>query len=103
MDTTIPQDTIERISLLACMKLREALYDGSDQIRRDFHDAVEAAQDAGDEKFPKLKLGFAISFDLEKNELTTDLKWTAARSIKDAVRLDDPDQMKLGLDGKDEG
>ena len=95
MKTDIDNTRFQQIQTLACMKLREALFDGEKQILKDFADAVDAAHENGDEKFPKLKLSFAIALDVDANELTCDLKWTAPRSISDVVKLDDPNQPEL--------
>jgi hypothetical protein len=95
--TEIDNNRIAEVARIAAEQLPKAIGDGEIQILRDYQDAVAAAHESEDEKLPKLKLAFAITFDPNRNVVDTNLNWTASRSIKESIVLDDPDQMKLPM------
>lgn len=44
---------------------------------------------------PKLKLAFALEYDLQTSMLGLALKWTVSRKTSDVVLLEDPNQSIL--------
>ena len=96
---TITNDRLQQIAQEAATKLPELIGEREKDILKDYHNAVEDAHNNGDEKIPKLKLGFALDYDLQTGMLDVALKWTVTRKESDSVLLEDPDQTKRNLGG----
>lgn len=58
--------------------------------------SVEAESQEQDTK-PKFKLGFAITLDLEKDQMETALSWNVKYKASSTNEIPDPDQAKLSL------
>ena len=98
MQTEISNDRLAQIATEAAAKLPELIGEREREILADYHSAVQDAHDDGDEKIPKLKLGFALDYDLQTGVLDMALKWTVTRKESDSVLLEDPNQTKLNLE-----
>jgi len=92
----ISNERLAQIAAEAAAKLPELICEREREILADFHSAVQDSHD-DDGKLPKLKLGFALDFDLQTNALELALKWSVSRKATATLDLGDPNQAKLPL------
>lgn len=72
----------------------------SQDIEKAWMETIEEAQE-NQEKFPDLKLTFAVVVNLEKEKVETALRFTCAYCSKISETLPDPNQPDLPLGGKE--
>lgn len=97
MQSTITNERLAQIASEAAKKLPELIAEREKEILADYHSAVDDAQDAGEDKTPKLKLTLKLEYDLNLSALGVQLGWTVTRKIADVIQLEDPAQQKLPL------
>jgi len=98
MPQEISNERLQQIAAEAAKKLPQLIGEREQDILSDFHAAVQDAHDDEDAKMPKLKLAFALEYDLQTSMLGLALKWTVSRKNSDVVQLEDPDQQKLNFE-----
>lgn len=97
-ENQISNKRLAQIADEAAKKIPELIAERETEILADYHSAVQDAQDDGEEKTPKLKLGLKLSYDLKASELEVKLSWTVSRKSSETMHLDDPEQSKLNLE-----
>lgn len=98
MPQEISNERLAQIASESAAKLPELIAEREREILKDYHDAVESAHDDASDKLPKLKLAFAMEYDLTTQALAVSVKWTVQRKISELIQLEDPAQSKLKLD-----
>lgn len=98
-DHKISNERLKQIADESAAKLPELIAEREREILKDYHDAVEAAHDDAADKLPKLKLAFAMEYDLSTQCLAVSVKWTVQRKITELVQLEDPNQGNLDMEG----
>lgn len=97
MPQEISNERLQQIAAEAAKKLPQLIGEREQDILSDFHAAVQDAHDDLDAKMPKLKLAFALEYDLQTSMLGLALKWTVSRKTSEVVQIEDPDQQKLNF------
>jgi hypothetical protein len=98
MPQEISNERLQQIAAEAAKKLPQLIGEREEDILSDFHAAVQDAHDDEDAKMPKLKLAFALEYDLQTSMLGLALKWTVSRKTSEVVQIEDPDQQKLNFE-----
>lgn len=96
-DTKLDNARLEQITELVSQDVRSLIAESEREILKDYHTVVEEAQDEGKEKMPSLKLGIAVDFDPEKNNVSVKLSWSVKKTRTEEHALEDLTQGKLDL------
>jgi hypothetical protein len=72
--------------------------EGNDEILAAIHRSQQDAQD--NEADAKFNLSFSIKLDFTKSKVTTALAWSVKRSLEESHELEDPNQIKLPIEGE---
>lgn len=92
-------DKIKAIAEHSSQNLRALIMEAAGKILEAWHSAAAEAQ--LQEKDCKLRLGYAITLDLDNNSATYDLSWSVRHTLSATSVIPDPDQQTLPLDGMD--
>ena len=84
---------LEAIAACAADNLKAAVADGE----KDILDAWAQAEAEAllQETTPKFKLGFTITLDLDKDQMTTDLAWSIKHKLTITRAMPEPDQLRI--------
>lgn len=89
---------LKAIAERAASDLAGLLNDGEDKILEAWR---EAEEQAGDDEHPKLKLGYTVTLDLDKNHMESVLSFGIKYKLSCDSEIPDPNQVKLPLDDDD--
>lgn len=92
------KEQLRAIAEKAAEHLQDLIKDGETEILKAW--AAVAREAALQEVGPKLKLGFTITVDIDKQVVDYDLSWSVRHKLSVSDKMEDPKQEKLGLDEK---
>ena len=92
------KEQLRAIAERAGAHLIDLITDGEAEILKAW--AAVAREAALQEVGPKLKLGFTITVDIDKQVVDYDLSWSVRHKLSVSEKLEDPRQEKLDLDEK---
>lgn len=92
------KEQLRAIAERAGAHLIDLITDGEAEILKAW--AAVAREAALQEVGPKLKLGFTITVDIDKQVVDYDLSWSVRHKLSVSDKMEDPKQEKLGLDEK---
>jgi hypothetical protein len=92
------KEQLRAIAERAGAHLIDLITDGETEILKTW--AAVAREAALQEVGPKLKLGFTIIVDIDKQVVDYDLSWSVRHKLSVSDKLEDPKQEKLDLDEK---
>ena len=90
------KEQLREIAEKAGFHLIGLINDGETEILKAW--AAVAREAALQEVGPKLRLGFSITVDIDKQAVDYDLSWSVRHKLSVSDKLEDPKQEKLGLD-----
>ena len=92
------KEQLRAIGQSAGANLQDLIRSGEVEILKAW--AAVAREAALQEVGPKLKLGYTITVDIDKQSVDYDLAWSVRHKLSVSEKLEDPKQEKLGLDEK---
>lgn len=92
------KEQLRAIAEKAGFHLVDLINDGEAEILKAW--AAVAREAALQEVGPKLKLGFTITVDIDKQVVDYDLSWSVRHKLSVSDKMEDPKQEKLGLNEK---
>ena len=92
------KEQLRAIAERAGAHLIDLIKDGEAEILKAW--AAVAREAALQEVGPKLRLGFSITVDIDKQVVDYDLSWSVRHKLSVSDKMEDPKQEKLGLDEK---
>ena len=101
MSEHISNERLETILRDGSTLLNELLQDRADDMQRAWNENIEEAHHADKEGIPPLKITASLTVDLELNEVSAQIGFTAKYQSKAAIKLPDPNQPELPIDGEE--
>ena len=92
------KEQLRAIAEKAGFHLVDLINDGEAEILKAW--AAVAREAALQEVGPKLKLGFTITVDIDKQVVDYDLSWSVRHKLSVSDKLEDPKQEKLEFEDK---
>lgn len=92
----VNNDRMAQFSATITEQVREILAERGDDILRAFNETVEESQ-TSESDFPKMKLAFAATVDLETQTIKTDVSWAVRYKQSLMTKIEDPNQTTLAI------